>query len=172
MWVESRVGSGSTFHFTAQFGFQTDGEGMRLATPSLDLQGLKVLIIDDNDDLREMVVVILEHANFRVLAAGNGADALKLAKAEVGKIHILLADVEMPEMSGPDLGEALRKIRPDIRVMFMSGGAKGNLLVLNYGWAYIQKPFVPVKLVEMVTEVLDSPNDPRTDLSAREGILE
>ena len=59
-------------------------------------------------------------------------------------------------MSGPDLGEALKKSRPDIHVMLMSGGAKGNLLVLNYGWAFIQKPFVPVKLVQMVTDVLHS----------------
>jgi DNA-binding NtrC family response regulator len=59
-------------------------------------------------------------------------------------------------MSGPDLGEKLKKTRLDMHVMLMSGGATGNLLVLNYGWAYIQKPFVPAKLVQMVTEVLHS----------------
>jgi DNA-binding NtrC family response regulator len=64
----------------------------------------------------------------------------------------------MPEMSGPDLGEALKKTRPDLHVMLMSGGANGNLLVLNYGWAFIQKPFVSIKLVQMVTEVLHSPD--------------
>jgi DNA-binding NtrC family response regulator len=61
-------------------------------------------------------------------------------------------------MSGADLGEAMKKTRRDLRVMLMSGGAKGSLLVLNYGWAFIQKPFVPVKLVQMITEVLHSPN--------------
>jgi hypothetical protein len=61
-------------------------------------------------------------------------------------------------MSGPDLGEALKKARPDMHVMLMSGGANGNLLVLNYGWAFSQKPFVRVKLLRMITDVLHSPN--------------
>ena len=68
------------------------------------------------------------------------------------------SDLDMVPMSGPDLGQTLKKARPDLRVMLMSGGAEGNLLVLNYGWAFIQKPLVPVKLVQMVTDVLHSPN--------------
>jgi DNA-binding NtrC family response regulator len=64
----------------------------------------------------------------------------------------------MPEISGPDLGEAMKKQRPDMHVMLMSGGDNGNLLVLNYGWAYIQKPFVPTKLVKMILSVLHSPD--------------
>jgi len=69
-------------------------------------------------------------------------------------------------MPGPDLGELLKKTRPDMHVMLMSGGTEGNLLVLNYGWAFIQKPMVPVKLVQMVTEVLHSPN--RSQLGGQE----
>ncbi len=61
-------------------------------------------------------------------------------------------------MSGPDLGEAMKKARPDLHVMLMSGGDNGNLLVLNYGWAYIQKPLVPVKLVQMIKDVLHTAN--------------
>lgn len=61
-------------------------------------------------------------------------------------------------MSGPDLGVSLKKARPDMHVMLMSGGDSGNLLVLNYGWAYIQKPFVAVKVVEMIKTVLSSPD--------------
>jgi DNA-binding NtrC family response regulator len=60
----------------------------------------------------------------------------------------------MPEMSVQDLGESLKKSRPDLHVTLMSAGDQGNLLVLNYGWAYTQKPFVATKLVQMVTEVL------------------
>jgi DNA-binding NtrC family response regulator len=69
-------------------------------------------------------------------------------------------------MSGPDLGETLKKTRQDLHVMLMSGGAKGNLLVLNYGWAFVQKPFVATKLVQMVTEVLHSEN--RSQLGGQE----
>jgi FixJ family two-component response regulator len=63
----------------------------------------------------------------------------------------------MPGMSGPSLGTALKLTRPDLHVMFMSGFPGGDLLVLNYGWSYIEKPFVASKLLEMVNDVLHSP---------------
>jgi len=100
--------------------------------------------------------MILEAEGFRVYSAASGPSALKLASETTDIIDLLLSDVEMPDMSGPDLGQALKATRPRIHVMLMSGGPNGNLLVLNYGWAYVQKPFVPVKLVQMVREVLHS----------------
>jgi DNA-binding NtrC family response regulator len=115
-----------------------------------------ILVVDDNEAVLKVVVAILEFANFHVLSADSGASALKLARETEGKIDLLLSDVDMPLLSGPDLGEALKKVRPDLHVMLMSGGPKGNLLVLNYGWAFIQKPFVQAKLVEMITDVLHS----------------
>jgi DNA-binding NtrC family response regulator len=114
-----------------------------------------LLVVDDNQFVLKTVVAILQHANFRVFSAQNGADAIKLAGETDQKIDLLLSDVDMPHMSGPDLGTALKKARPDMRVMLMSGGDNG-LLVLNYGWAYLQKPFLNVKLVQMVTDVLHS----------------
>jgi CheY-like chemotaxis protein len=115
-----------------------------------------ILVVDDNEPVLKMVVTVLEGANFLVLSADDGPAALKLAEHTDRKIDLLLSDVGMPLMSGPDLGEALKKTRPDIRVMLMSGDEQGNLLVLNYGWAHIQKPFVPLRLVQMITEVLHS----------------
>jgi DNA-binding NtrC family response regulator len=112
-----------------------------------------ILVVDDNPQLLKMVVQILEDHNFRVLSAIDGPSALKLADKMAGTIDLLLSDVDMPQMSGPDLGEALKKARPDMHVMFMSGGVSGALLVLNYGWAFIQKPFVSSKLVQMINEV-------------------
>jgi two-component system cell cycle sensor histidine kinase/response regulator CckA len=117
-----------------------------------------ILVVDDNDTVLNVVVEILRNSKFQVLSAGNGAGAIKLAKATKGRIDMLLSDVDMPLMSGPDLGLMLKKTRPDLHVMLMSGGANGNLLVLNYGWAFIQKPFVPGKLVQMINEVLHSPD--------------
>ena len=113
-----------------------------------------------------MVALVLEDANFHVLSAGNGAEALKLAAETDGKIQLVLSDVDMPKMSGPDLGQFLKKARPDMHVMLMSGGVDGNLLVLNYGWAFIQKPFVASKLVQMVLDVLHSEN--RSQLGGQE----
>lgn len=117
-----------------------------------------ILVVDDNKEVRDMVVLVLGEANFRVLSAGGGLAAIKLADGTADKIDLLLSDVDMPKISGPDLGQLLKMKRPDMHVMLMSGGEDGNLLVLNYGWAFIQKPFVPKKLVEMVTEVLHSPD--------------
>lgn len=117
-----------------------------------------ILVVDDNEVVLKVVIAVLQDANFQVLSADNGANALKLAEETEGRIDLLLSDVDMPMMSGPDLGEALKKARPDLHVMLMSGGPDGNLLVLNYGWAFIQKPFVAAKLVQMVTKVLHSRN--------------
>jgi two-component system, cell cycle sensor histidine kinase and response regulator CckA len=90
-----------------------------------------ILVVDDNELVLEPVVKILERANFKVLSAPNAAVALDLAEGTTATIDLLLSDVEMPGMSGPDLGEMLKKSRPDLHVMLMSGGNNGNLLVLN-----------------------------------------
>jgi DNA-binding NtrC family response regulator len=125
-----------------------------------------ILVVDDNESILTAVVAILKARNFRVLSADSGPAALKIAEETTETIDLLLSDVEMPQMSGPDLGEAMKKARPDMHVMLMSGGSNGNLLVLNYGWAYIQKPFVAVKLVQMVTDVLHTRN--RSQLGGQE----
>ena len=125
-----------------------------------------ILVVDDNAQLLKMVVRILEDQNFRVLSAIDGPSALKLADETAETIDLLLSDVDMPQMSGPDLGEALKKARPDMHVMFMSGGVSGALLVLNYGWAFIQKPFIGTRLVQMINEVLHSQD--RSQLGGQE----
>lgn len=117
-----------------------------------------ILVVDDDEDVLSVVVEILKRARFQVLSAASGPSAINLAEKTEGRIDLLLSDVDMPLLSGPDLGEVLKRARPDLHVMLMSGGERGNLLVLNYGWAFIQKPFVPGKLVKMVTDVLHSPN--------------
>jgi two-component system cell cycle sensor histidine kinase/response regulator CckA len=114
--------------------------------------------VDDDAAVLGIMVKILENANFRVLLADSGRAAIKLSKETEQPIDLLLSDVDMPGMTGPALGERLKAARPEMHVMLMSGQRDGNLLVLNYGWAFISKPFVPTKLVQMVTDVLHSPN--------------
>jgi DNA-binding NtrC family response regulator len=117
-----------------------------------------ILVVDDTEIVLKAVVEVLQNANYRVLSANSGPNAITLAEQTEGVIDLLLSDVDMPRMSGPNLGEILKKTRPDMLVMLMSGGSNGNLLVLNYGWAFIEKPFVAAKLVQMITNVLRSPN--------------
>ncbi len=117
-----------------------------------------ILVVDDNEMILQVVGEILRHANYQVLSAPGGAEAIEVATGTKGRIDLLLSDIDMPLMSGPDLGVILKKVRPDLHVMLMSGGIDGNLLVLNYGWAFIQKPFVASRLVQMIVEVLHSPD--------------
>lgn len=77
------------------------------------------------------MVTLLEGANFRVLSADRGANAIRPAKETERPIHLLPSEVELPEMSGSDLGKTLKKNREDIHVMLMSGQENGNLLGLR-----------------------------------------
>ena len=117
-----------------------------------------ILVVDDTPMVLSVVVAILKTANYSVLQANSGHEALKVAANHSGHIDLLLSDIEMPLMSGPELGETLLQTRRDIHLMFMSGFAGGGLLVLNYGWAFIEKPFVTEKLLGMIHSVLHTPN--------------
>ena len=98
--------------------------------------------------------MILERAKFTVLAAASAREAMRLA-ASAKTIHMLLSDVMMPDMSGPDLALKLKEMRPEMRVILMSGYPGGGMLVLNYGWYFIQKPFVALQLVAKINEALN-----------------
>lgn len=117
------------------------------AAPSGSLE--TILVVDDNEHVRPLIVAILESKNYHVLSASSAPAAIKLAHETKGPIDLLLSELEFPEISGPDMGALLKLNRPQLRVMFMSAGAAGKLLVLNYGWAYIQKPFIGGRLTKM-----------------------
>ena len=82
-----------------------------------------VLVAEDEDGVRELAVESLERRGYRVLAAASGEEALKVANAYDGTIHLLISDVVMPGMKGPELADRLRVLRPGIRVLLMSGYA-------------------------------------------------
>ena len=116
-----------------------------------------ILLVEDNDGIRMLVQHILENGGFEVLVASDAAGALQIEGNFPRIIHLLLSDVMMPGISGPELAKKLKAQRPEMRVMLMSGYHDGDLLLLNYGWHFIEKPFVPTALVKKVTEVLHSP---------------
>jgi two-component system, cell cycle sensor histidine kinase and response regulator CckA len=117
-----------------------------------------ILVVDDKEAVVRVVTTILKASGFRVLSAFDGPNALQVSSEYPDKIDLLLSDIEMPGMTGPEIGTNIKKSPPDMHVMLMSGLPGGDLLVLNYGWAFIQKPFLVKKLVEMVSAVLNSPN--------------
>ncbi len=118
-----------------------------------------VLVVEDEGSVRELVRVTLTRAGFRVLAARDGDEALTRAAAHDARIDLLLSDVVMPGLSGPELARRLKQARPSARVLFMSGYAadvvadEGALL----GDAdLLAKPFTPDELVRRVREALDA----------------
>lgn len=113
-----------------------------------------ILVVEDTVLVLNTVRLILERADFTVLAAASAAEGMRLA-GSAKTIDLLLSDVMMPDMSGPDLALKLKKLRPEMRVILMSGYPGGGMLVLNYGWYFIRKPFVAVQLVAKINEVLN-----------------
>jgi two-component system, cell cycle sensor histidine kinase and response regulator CckA len=113
-----------------------------------------ILVVEDESIVLRVVTNILKRAGFRVLSANNSSEAEQFAANHPAKIHLLLSDVEMPDISGPDLALKLKAIRPELRVILMSGHADGALLILNYGWHFIRKPFLADMLVATINDVL------------------
>jgi two-component system, cell cycle sensor histidine kinase and response regulator CckA len=109
-----------------------------------------ILVVDDTDFVLDVLVIVLKQANFVVLQANSGPHALKLAASYLGRIDLLLTDVEMPGMSGPYLAHSLKLARPEMRVMFTGG----DFLDQNEGCTFIQKPFTAVHLIEKINSIL------------------
>jgi two-component system, cell cycle sensor histidine kinase and response regulator CckA len=118
-----------------------------------------ILLVEDQAAIRMLAEDVLSEAGYRVLAAGNGAAALRLASEHKGEIDLLVTDVVMPEISGPDLVDKLLPTRPDLPVLFISGYTDHALLrrgVIEEGTALLQKPFLPETLLAKVDEMVKS----------------
>jgi len=119
-----------------------------------------ILLVEDAKRVREVVREILEMNGYEVLEARHGAEALKISERYQGTIHGMVTDVVMPQMSGRELAQRLATLRPDMRVLYMSGYTDDNIVrhgLLDAGIAFISKPFTPDALAVKVREVLDSP---------------
>ena len=114
-----------------------------------------ILLVEDNAEIRRFVRHTLEEGGFEVLVAADAAAAVQIEGQFPRAIHLLLSDVMMPGISGPELAKRLKQLRPEMRVMLMSGYSEG-MLILNYGWYFIQKPFLPKGLMGRVNDVLHS----------------
>ena len=113
-----------------------------------------ILVVEDDAAILRLVQIILEGGGFEVLVASSAKKAIRVEADFSRTIHLLLSDVMMPDMCGPDLADVLKQRRPEMRVMLMSGYADGAMLVLNHGWHFIRKPFLPTALLDSVTDVL------------------
>jgi PAS domain S-box-containing protein len=129
-----------------------------------DARGETVLVVEDEPVVLDLANKVLSERGYRVLRARDGEEALEVAKAFDGEIHLSLTDIMLPRISGKVVAERLRVMRPGIRVLFMSGYAEDQVVhdgELEEGIAFLPKPFTPDVLVRRVRAALDeAPREP------------
>jgi PAS domain S-box-containing protein len=130
------------------------------ATPTTDPVGLgeTVLVVEDEESLRDMVVRILDRNGYRVMTVPTVVEALQQASLLDQRIHLLLTDLVMPTMLGSELAQRVRELRPDIRVLFMSGYAQpvlGEQIAFDENVDLLEKPFTADALLTRVRDALD-----------------
>ena len=116
-----------------------------------------ILFVEDDDMVRNMVAAVLEQYGYNVIEAENGSVAMKRCEQE-DKIHLMIADVVMPVISGPDLVRQIITIQPEMKVLYISGYTDDAIVhhgVLDENTPFLQKPFTPQKLALKVQELLE-----------------
>ncbi len=115
---------------------------MEPQTETVDATSKQVLIAEDEPVVRLLLNRLLKIWGYRTLLASNGRQAMEVAQQHEGEIDLLLSDVTMPEMNGPELAAKLTERRPFLKVILMSGYSQAQV-ALRRGWKFVQKPFKP-----------------------------
>jgi CheY-like chemotaxis protein len=158
--VSSEPGRGAAFHIY----LPRVGEVAEIAKAPVAVEEARggsetILVVEDQDDLRRLVVTVLRARGYRVLDAADGRAALRAIADTLEPIDLLLTDVIMPDITGKQVADHARQSRPGIRVLFMSG-YPGEVIarrgVLDRGVSYLPKPFSVEALTGKVREVLDT----------------
>ncbi len=157
---ESELGKGTTFRVLLPRNYSSTAK----ATPTEERvarepRGETVLLVEDDASVCELVRAVLVKQGYSVLAARRPQEAETICREYGGGIDLLLTDVVLPEMNGPDLAKRLAELEPSMRILFMSGYIDDSVVreeIRKKGIAYLQKPFTPVNLVRKVREVLDA----------------
>lgn len=159
--VQSRPGCGTTFYISLpQVAAAVERQEAHPQAEGLPRGTETILLVEDEDGVRALARSALERHGYTVIEACDGEDALASYVHNGGRIALLLTDVIMPRMSGPDLAQRLQAIQPDIRVLYMSGYTDSSVVhesVATESVAFLQKPFTPDALARKVRELLDRP---------------
>jgi two-component system cell cycle sensor histidine kinase/response regulator CckA len=175
IWVYSDLGKGTTFKiFLPRFASVGEPATQRFApVEALPTEpGTEtILLVEDEANLRYLARQFLEKQGYRVIEAADGAVAMQIVVAHEGVIHLLLTDVIMPGMNGRELAQRVSEMRPNVKVLYMSGYTEnviGHNGTLDVGVRLLQKPFNLRDLKDKVREVLDaSPLSPEVAMSAQ-----
>jgi signal transduction histidine kinase/CheY-like chemotaxis protein len=160
VWVESVLGQGTTFEIYLPQSGAILTKPDRDATPAPIHRGSEtILVVEDETDVRELTCEFLKVTGYSVLSARNGLEALELLSRYSGRIHLALSDVIMPKMGGVELIERLRAVRPDTKVLLMSGYSEYSSGPKDPALAHIvvlPKPFSRPSLIAKIREVLSA----------------
>jgi two-component system cell cycle sensor histidine kinase/response regulator CckA len=121
-----------------------------------------ILLVEDTDDVRLLVGEMLRSHGYNVIAAQDQQQAIAICSKNDPRIHLLLTDVVMPEMSGPELVSHVRELRPEMKILYMSGYPQDKFesyIQKNESFEFIQKPLDLPTLGRKVREVLDTPRN-------------
>jgi PAS domain S-box-containing protein len=159
VWVYSEPGKGTTFKvYLPRIDAELDAP--RPIVPPTKLRGSEtILLVEDDDQVRAVALGILRRNGYQVIEARHAGEALLHSEKASGAIDLLLTDVVMPQMSGPELAKRLASVRPGMKVLCMSGYTDDSIVrhgVLESHLAYVQKPITPEGLTSRVREVLDA----------------
>jgi PAS domain S-box-containing protein len=161
--VYSEVGVGTTFKIY----LPRIAEGVEIAkaTSSISkpIRGTEtVLLVEDEEGVRALARLVLQSHGYTVLQANNGSEALITAQQHHGTIHLLVTDVVMPNVSGRQLAERLIPLRPNLKILYLSGYTDDAVVrhgIIEAKTPFLQKPFSPLALARKVREVLDSKSE-------------
>jgi two-component system, cell cycle sensor histidine kinase and response regulator CckA len=157
IWVYSEPGHGTIFKvYLPRVADALEAPQQRRA-PGGARGSETVLLLDDDEKVRSAAERILRYQGYAVLVARDVSEAVAIARHHAGAIHLMLSDVVMPGMSGLEVFEAVRKIRPEAAVLFMSGFSEHAVVekALAGGANFLQKPFTPETLAGRVRDLLD-----------------
>ena len=158
VWVYSESGVGTTFKLYFPEADRGAGEVVPEPVPPLRPGTETVLVVEDEDAVRQMIVRVLDGAGYQVHAAAGPQAALEWARQAQGRFDLLLTDIVMPGMSGKQLATLLVELYPHLQVLYVSGYTENTIVhrgVLEQGVEFLAKPFSPDELRIYVRQVLD-----------------
>ena len=155
--VESEPGRGTSFHIYVP---RMKGEAIpeqKAAAEGLSGGTETILVVEDEDGIRTLISEVLRLNGYTVLTASHGREALAVSHAYRGPIDLMITDLVMPQMGGRELAQAMGSLRPETKVLFISGYSEQATVPLPEGLNFMDKPFTPEALVRRLRQILDAP---------------